>query len=664
MKRPPVLAAILLAPLLGAAGVVVRFDPSAPEIGPFPADFLTVPDPAQTTGLRVNLPLAGPETSLLNQLDGFNIQPRLRVRFSAPVNPDTLRQGLFLLRPDGQSVRVNQVVWEPTTNTAYAEADQALAPHTRYALLVTAAVRDPSGSPVGPDPAFLRCLAAADGYCGRLRQLVASLTAPILPRARAAPQRVVAASLFTTLSATTWLENARAALQNSSLAFTRQAPRAVFDVGDVLAFTLRLQEHDNPVQFSDFTIPLPQVVLAGVGRIAFGSFHSPSFLNSDQILPPAPSAPPVPLPAASTEVLFHTLLPSSPRPPAGYPVIIFGHGLNDSRFGAPTLVASTFARSGFATVAMNAVGHGSGPRSVLLLTLNNGVIYEIPAGGRSLDRNGDGVIESAEGCLISTPAPLGLRDCVRQTALDLMQLVRAIRAGLDVDGDGVIDLDPNRIYYAGQSLGAIYGTVLVGVEPQIRAAVLNAGGGSVMDIARWSPDFHGFPRDFLGSRTPPLLNRPGDYNENYVLRNLPPKVNDVAGAIEIQNLFEAVEWLQISGDPLAYAGQLRAPVLWQFARGDRTVPNPQTAALIRAARNFQNVQLYRHDLARAVSQDLALNPHAYLVDIRSPAAISVALAVQSQIAGFFAADGASVPPILFGRNLFETPNLLPEDFGW
>ena len=109
------------------------------------------------------------------------------------------------------------------------------------------------------------------------------------------------------------------------------------------------------------------------------------------------------LPAASERVLFHTFLPDSPRPPVGYPVILFGHGLNDSRFGAPTLVASTFARAGFATLAINAVGHGSGPRGVLRLRETSGAVHEIPTGGRSLDRDRDGDVESAEGCLIAEP---------------------------------------------------------------------------------------------------------------------------------------------------------------------------------------------------------------------------------------------------------------------
>ena len=52
------LALPLLQPLaIWAAGVTVSFDPSNPEIGPFPTNYLTVADPAQKTGLRVNLHL-------------------------------------------------------------------------------------------------------------------------------------------------------------------------------------------------------------------------------------------------------------------------------------------------------------------------------------------------------------------------------------------------------------------------------------------------------------------------------------------------------------------------------------------------------------------------------------------------------------------------------
>src|SRR6266849_5870383 len=83
--------------------VVVQFDPSNPEIGPYPSDFLTVPDSTQLTGRRVNLPLPNCDAQpslcthlgIINQLDGFNVQPRLRVRFSGPADTSTLGKGIF-----------------------------------------------------------------------------------------------------------------------------------------------------------------------------------------------------------------------------------------------------------------------------------------------------------------------------------------------------------------------------------------------------------------------------------------------------------------------------------------------------------------------------------------------------------------------------------------
>ena len=77
-----------------------------------------------------------------------------------------------------------------------------------------------------------------------------------------------------------------------------------------------------------------------------------------------------------------------------------------------------------------------------------------PAGGRGVDLNNDGSIGSTEG--LNAAPPRGIirtRDGFRQTVVDLMQLVRVIEAGVDIDGDGVTDLDPARIYYTGLSLG-------------------------------------------------------------------------------------------------------------------------------------------------------------------------------------------------------------------
>ena len=143
---PRLLVLALAARWLFAAGTTVLFDPSIPATGPFPADFLTVPDPVQKTGLRIDIPVpacaaqytACQEAGLLDQADGFSLRARIQVRFSGPVNAATLRDGIFFIALDnvtqdepgihkpGDRIAINQVVWDPATNTAYAKPDSVL----------------------------------------------------------------------------------------------------------------------------------------------------------------------------------------------------------------------------------------------------------------------------------------------------------------------------------------------------------------------------------------------------------------------------------------------------------------------------------------------------------------------------------------------------------
>src|ERR1044072_4451438 len=106
---------------------------------PFPTNLQTVADSSQVTGLRVNLPkpdcTAFPsdcaDIAVLNQLDGFNIQPRIRIPFSGPIDLATATSSnIFLVGPAGQRIGINQRVWEPLTSTLYAESDAELAQGT------------------------------------------------------------------------------------------------------------------------------------------------------------------------------------------------------------------------------------------------------------------------------------------------------------------------------------------------------------------------------------------------------------------------------------------------------------------------------------------------------------------------------------------------------
>ncbi|MGH9907479.1 MAG: hypothetical protein ACRD8U_18065 [Pyrinomonadaceae bacterium] len=122
----------------------------------------------------------------------------------------------------------------------------------------------------------------------------------------------------------------------------------------------------------------------------------------------------------------------------------------------------------------------------MTINLNTGTALSIPDKGRSYDQNGDNTIGATEGSVAAPPRAwtLGERDGYRQTAIDLMQLVRVIEVGMDVDGDGSRDVDPGRIFHFGFSAGAMHGTIFLALEPSVSVAVENVPGGLAPEHSR------------------------------------------------------------------------------------------------------------------------------------------------------------------------------------
>ena len=138
-----------------------------------------------------------------------------------------------------------------------------------------------------------------------------------------------------------------------------------------------------------------------------------------------------------------------------------------------------------------------------------------------------------------------------------------------------------------------------------------------------------------------------------------------------------------SGNPVAYAPHLRADplagvpaksIILQYARGDQTVPNPTTSAIIRAGALNDRTTLFRNDLAFAadtsVPKLVPKNPHTFLTRIpgltTSTIAAAAAVAAQDQIAQFFASGGTLVIDPDGAGPLFETPlaGAPPEDLAY
>jgi len=689
-----VAVALAFVPLAALAdGVHVLFDPSDPAASPFPSNRFTVFDATNQTLRRVNLPKPDCEVrpsdcqdiDVINTLDGFSTQPRITVPFSGDIDPATVSSGTVYLvnlgdtlsfQGFGGKVGINQIVWDPATKTLAFESDELLNEHTRYLLVVTDGVRDANGKKIKSD-GWDEDSGEARGrdregteYRRDLRDALRSH--------RHDGYKPVAASLFTTQSTSADLAKINRQIKRTTpgpvdfnIGSTATGPvRAVFPVSSLLGIQFNRQTGTEP-SFTTSFLPTPAlgVVPGAVGQIAYGRFSSPDYQTADKYIPATGTWTGRPQPQGSNELVLELFIPAGPKPAGGWPVAIFGHGFTDSMYGAPWTVASVLASQGLATLSINVVGHGGGSLGTLTVLRTTGTAVEVPAGGRGIDQDGNGRIDSTEGVSAAPPRNvISSRDGLRQTVIDLMQLVRQVEVGLDFDGDGRPDLNAQRIYYAGQSFGGIYGTIFLGVEPALKAGVPNVAGGSITEVARLG-GFRPLTGIALASRTPSLINvtHPSGivFDENMPLRNEPPRTNNVAGAMAIQQALDRFEWVQQAGNPVSYAAYIRKqpprdqdakPVIFQFAKGDMTVPNPTATAILRAGDLADRAVFFRNDLAYAANPAVGKNPHTFLTNIGSPAGAPYAVAAQQQIAAFFASNGTVlIDPDGAAGPFFEVP---------
>jgi hypothetical protein len=217
---------------------------------------------------------------------------------------------------------------------------------------------------------------------------------------------------------------------------------------------------------------------------------------------------------------------------------------------------------------------------------------------------------------------------------------------------------PARIYFLGHSAGGTIGPFFMAVEPNVHAGVFNEI-ATPYDGLRLSPAFRPGVGRLLASRM--LINSPGlteiggvatappFFNENLPLRNEPPLVNTVAGAMAIQESLDYMKWVGQSASSLVYAPYLRKSplpgmpaksVIIQLASGDQRAPNLLTSAILRAGDLADRATFIRNDLAYAENHAVPKDPHLLIRNITLPSVAPIARGIQEQIGVFFASDGA------------------------
>ena len=703
-----------------------RFELDVPDGAPFPSDWLTVPDNTNITHRRVSLPLPDcqvrvsdcEDLTVVNELDGFGLLPRLSIPFSGPIDPNTVTSGTVFLvslgiigpgqdyMPWGTVVGINQVVWDPVTNTLHVESDELLAQHTRFALIVTRGVLDGNGFPIDASDAFRRFRAKIrEDYKQELLDAIQAST-----HVGVREDDIAVASVFTTQSATAVLEKIRAQIhaetpEPADFLLGPNGERTVFNLDQVTDVTWIKQTLINYPFFDPapvfLDLSLAKSIFPGAaGSLTFGKYVSPDYLfHPGEYIPPVGTRSGTPAVQGVNSIYFNLFLPSGPKPTNGWPVAIFVHGIGGNKNETPLSVVSSMAKHGIATIAIDNLGHGFGEQSTLTVSRTDGDPITFPTGGRGIDQDGNGKIDKSEGFSATRPRAVVLfSDGYRQTAVDLMQLVRVIEVGIDVEGDGQRDLDASRIYSFSHSLGGGISTVFVSVEPNVQVGVFSApfdpAGAALSCVWRNAAGIT------LLNRQPSLLNSPGikvldgcpvgapRFNDNFPLRDqIPltvqltngvmkviqsPVTNTVAGAMAIQEAAENLKWAGQAGSPLAYAPHLRkAPlagvpsksVLLLTAKGDQGAPNPSTTAIVRAGDLADRTLYYRHDLYHVLHPASPVNPHGFAKDLEEFG--EIALGVQDMVGKFFQSDGIllDVPE---PSQFFEFPiaEPLPEELNY
>jgi len=210
------------------------------------------------------------------------------------------------------------------------------------------------------------------------------------------------------------------------------------------------------------------------------------------------------------KIPFFCAVPRADRGKAPFPVAVYAHGYSSTQLEALAF-AGNLARHGVATCTIDAVAHGLNLEDMTktvrlgLELFKLGPLFDAVYPGRARDTAADGLPES--GADFFSADLFNSRDNLRQTVLDIMVLVRALRGfdgsrgmsqDLDGDGanelagdfnaDGVVDIGgPGVPYYTwGTSLGGITSSIVAGIEPAVVAATPQAMGGGLVDIVRRS----------------------------------------------------------------------------------------------------------------------------------------------------------------------------------
>src|SRR5664279_6345856 len=367
-------------------------------------------------------------------LDGFGVRPLVEFFLDGDADPATLTSDTAgVVDPDGHAI-VMDWNYDPDRHVLQGSpaSGQVLREGTRYTAYVTRGVHDTSGKELQRSP-----------------ELDAIVRSPA-PRWRSTAdafrtlQRddVIGLAVFTTQHATAPLVAARDAMASQPAPVLAFADPAIIFRGPALDSLLGVATratdgpraglerwgNGNPTGMAH-----DHVGVVGTGTMTVVRFrrdttgtHGPEDKTFELDAAGTPQV------VALDQIPITFILPSAPPPPAGYPVVIYGHGLGASR-DQMLGFAEPLTSKGFAIVGIDMVGHGS--RFNPSDTIDNFSQYLPQFSGDPAQRDGFGDTTGLATEFDFFESFLGvsaIRDTIRQSALDLVRVSQLVHRG-DLD---------------------------------------------------------------------------------------------------------------------------------------------------------------------------------------------------------------------------------------
>ena len=566
------------ADVIASADSQALFDPSAtPPAIPFPSTLVFNGSDDGTINIPVNDPtdLQDPQVGI-NQLDGLSTLSPISTPLNRDVNPDTVAVGTSVVVVEVQAnistgFATSGVISPlgPDAITAFASPGnlviqplQPLQPSSTYLVLLTDALEDTTGAPL--ERSFTYTLLAGetplvDPTTSALQQIIQSHLAVAdgvgVPR-----DTVVLSFTFNTQS----IRETLAAVQNVS---TPQ-PLIVAETG----LTTETINEAAPgsgsadIWIGTLDVPYYQTAIGANGAAdvldSFWTGAGGSLLTATNPLPVTTNNGN----ANGTETI--PVLVSVPNasatlggnmPIAGWPVVIFQHGITQNRTNL-LAVADTLANVGFAAIAIDMPLHGITESSMLNASetgfpndRERTFDIDVVNNDNPLDIGPDGEVDPSGTHFYQLTNLPNSRDNLRQSVADLFVLSNSLSGVQSTDPAGSpIRFDISQKAFVGHSLGAIVGSVFLSYDTTIRSGTLANPGSGIAQLLAGSVNFG------------PTINA------GLTAAGAPP------GSPEFAQFLLAAQTVIDSGDPanhMSFLANTGTPIHMIEVIGDETVPN-------------------------------------------------------------------------------------------